>query len=118
MLCLTSCSVFMAANKKGTSVDQLTDCKTRSCLLTKGAVSLNTKKNKNGTLVEETFQVRKPTGFAARAAMHGALDVATFGIWEVAGTPMEGVMDQSEMYLVKVLYKNDGEEIRAIQLGQ
>lgn len=118
MLCLTSCSVFMAANKKGTSIDQLTECKTRSCLITKGAVSLNSKKNKNGSLAEETFQVRKPTGSASRAVMHGALDVATFGIWEVAGTPMEGVMGQNEMYLVKVLYKDDGEEIRAIQLGQ
>lgn len=117
-LLLTSCSVFMAANKSGVSLEELSVCRSKGCLLSKGAILVSSKKDKAGMVVEETYQAKKPVGSAARAAMHGVLDVATLGLWEVAGTPVEGVMNKKEMYVFKVLYKNDGEEIKAIQLAQ
>ena len=118
MLLLTSCSVFMAANKSGVSIEKINECRTRGCLIADGAIPISSKKNKDGSLAEEVFQVKKPTGSTSRAVMHGALDVATMGIWEVAGTPMEGVMGQKEMYAIKALYKGNGEDISAIQLVQ
>lgn len=33
----------------------------------------------------------------ARAVLHGAADVATLGLWEVIGTPIEGVANGTEV---------------------
>ncbi len=44
--------------------------------------------------------------------MHGLLDVATFGIWEVAGTPIEG-KKRGGFYVFKVEYDNDGTVLNA-----
>ena len=114
---LTSCSVFMAAKKEGVSIDQLSQCKTRACLISKGAIPIDSKKNDDGILIEETYQVQKAKGSASRAVMHGCLDVLTLGIWEVAGTPIEGSKGKKEMYSIKVHYEN-GENIKNIELVQ
>ena len=34
---------------------------------------------------------------AGRAVFHGVADIVTFGLWEVIGTPTEGVFDGKEM---------------------
>lgn len=49
--------------------------------------------------------------------MHGFLDVATFGIWEIAGTPIEGTLNKNEFYSVKVIYQKDGETIKSVLLS-
>jgi hypothetical protein len=36
---------------------------------------------------------------AARALLHGAADVATFGLWEVVGIPVETLADGADMQL-------------------
>ena len=41
-----------------------------------------------------------------RAAMHGTLDVVTFGLWELVGTPMEAMRGQK--YQMTVVYDADG----------
>ena len=115
LLLLSSCSVYMAANKQGTKVETIAACKTRVCLLANSAVSLQANKNKAGQLTSETFKVQRPTGSIARAAMHGALDVGTLGLWEAAGTPIEASQDKS-YYLVKAFYESDGNTIKRIQL--
>jgi hypothetical protein len=117
-LLLTSCSVFMAANHKGEDMTKLSTCKTKECLIAKGATVISSKKDKNGYLTEEVYQIRKPTGSTPRALMHGLLDISTLGIWEVVGTPMELVLNKKEMCIFKVIYKNKGEEIQAVQLAQ
>ena len=42
---------------------------------------------------------------AGRAIGHGAMDVLTFGLWEVVGTPIEGV--QGESYQATITYDRD-----------
>jgi hypothetical protein len=42
---------------------------------------------------------------AGRAIGHGAMDVLTLGLWEVVGTPIEGV--QGERYNATVTYGSD-----------
>lgn len=102
----------MAAQTGGTDVESISACKTRSCLIPKGAQAIKKVGN------TEFFQVQKPTGSAARAAMHGVLDVATFGIWEIAGTPIETVANKKEIYIIKATYSHDGETINSLQLAQ
>jgi len=114
---LCGCSVFMAANKSGTSIEKLGECRTRTCILSKDASPVHTKKDKKGNVIEESYHVKKPTGSAARSVMHGVLDVATFGIWEVAGTPIEGTLNKKDFYAIRVFYQEDGETIKAVQLN-
>jgi hypothetical protein len=43
---------------------------------------------------------------AARALLHGAADVATFGLWEVVGIPTETLADGTDVQL-EVYYDRD-----------
>ena len=117
LLFLSSCSVFMAAKKEGVSIDELNQCRSRSCIISKGAIPIESEKNESGEVIEETYQVQKPKGSAGRAAMHGVLDVFTLGLWEVAGTPIEGSMGEKEMYSIRIYYE-DGDKIKSIELVQ
>ena len=109
---LAACSVVMAAKSNGISPKQLTQCKTRSCLIAEGAVPINSSKNKQGKVYAETFRATMPTGSAARAAMHGLLDVGTMGLWEVAGTPIEAVKGKKTGYVIQAKYADDGSTIK------
>jgi hypothetical protein len=117
MLFLTSCSVFMAADKNGVSIEELSVCRTRECLLAKGATPISSEKNASNASASEVFKSRKPTGSTARAVMHGVLDLSTGFIWEIIGTPIELTLNKEEMYLFKVLYKNNSNEVKAVQLA-
>ena len=116
-LSLSSCSVFMAANKKGVDINELTACKTRGCVQGKGASLVSSMDGPSGTLIE-TYNVRKPTGSAGRAVMHGVLDVATLGIWEVAGTPIEGVQNKEEFVALQVTSDKTSGNISKIEVPQ
>lgn len=114
---LMSCSVYMASQKEGVSPDEIKQCKTRTCLLNKGAVTISQEMNKQEILTEEIFQAKRPSGSSGRAAVHGALDVATLGLWEGVAAPMEGVMNKPDKYGIKVKYKSNGEDIKSIMTG-
>lgn len=109
---MTACSVVMAARGHGVEPKELSRCKTRSCLIATGAKPIETEKNKQGKRISETFSADVPSGSAARAAMHGLLDVGTLGIWEVVGTPIEVVKGKKNSYVVAVKYANDGVTIK------
>jgi len=106
----------MAAKKEGVSIDELNQCRTRSCIIVKGAIPIDAKKNEYGEIIEETYQVQKPKGSAGRAVMYGVLDVFTLGIWEVVGTPIEGSVGKKEMYPIKIYYE-DGGKINRVEFG-
>ena len=110
---LSSCSVAMAANKSGVAMDKVQSCRTRGQMISTGAVVIGSETTANGELVE-CYQIQKEKGSAARALMHGALDVCTCGVWEVVGTPIEAC-DQKEFYCVKVFY-DESEVIKKIEL--
>lgn len=117
---LTSgCSVYMAAKgNDGTDLEEVQECKTRGCLIAEGAEPIGAQKDKHGHLISETFKIIKPTGSAARAVMHGVLDVATFGIWEIAGTPIEASLGKEKSTAIKVTYESDGSTIKGISIEQ
>lgn len=110
---LSSCSVVMAAKKEGTSIEKVQGCRTRGQFLSLGAKVISSERLA-GDLVE-VYQFQKEKGSAARAFMHGLLDVSTFGLWEVVGTPIESCVDDNGCFSLKVFYDNN-ENIKKVEL--
>lgn len=102
MAVFSSCSVAMAAKKEGTSLNQVQQCKTRTQFLGCGGKVVSSERTPNGNIVE-VYQFKKERGSAARALMHGVLDVSTCGLWEAIGTPIEAC-DSTEYFSTKVTY--------------
>jgi hypothetical protein len=111
---LTSCSVVMAAKKEGTSIDKVQACHSRGQFLSCGAIIVSSERLCTGELVE-TYQFQKERGSAARALMHGALDVSTLGLWEVVGTPIEVCVDEKTYFSIRVYY-DENEIAKKIEL--
>ena len=114
-LLLSGCSVYMASSKKGAEFDDLAACKTKTCLLAKGAEQLQIQGLPADT---DAYKVLKPQGSYGRAFMHGLLDVATIGLWEIAGTPIEGAFDHTKYYAIRVTYEAGTENIKQIALAE
>lgn len=111
---LSSCSVVMAAKREGTSIDKVQGCRTRGQFISSGAKVISSERLSCGDLVE-VYQFQKERGSAARAFMHGLLDVSTCGLWEVVGTPIEACVDDNGCFSLKVFYDRD-ENIKKIEL--
>ena len=104
-LFLNGCAVVMASKKKGVSLDEVSQCRTRSAVLAKSGVEIiDTNKDDDGNIVYEDYLIRKKTGSTGRAVMHGFLDVATLGVWEIVGTPMEGHYNKDTHIPVRIHY--------------
>lgn len=111
-LSISACSVVMASRSDGVSPQKINQCRTRNCLIAEGATPIDHKTNKDGEMVSENFRATMPTGSAARAVMHGLLDVSTLGVWEVAGTPIEAVKGKKTAYVINVQYERSGSTIK------
>ena len=103
LLATTSCSVVMAANKKGTNIETVRSSRSRSQILARAEKVISSETLPSGEIIE-IYQFKKETGSAARAFMHGMLDVGTLGLWEVVGTPVEACMLDNDYYTVKIYY--------------
>ncbi len=115
LLLVGGCSVYMAASKEGVDVETLNQCKTRACLIGDGAKPLKVANLPHNT---EVFKVLKHHGSTTRAVMNGLLDVATLGVWEVAGTPIEGSFDRNKYYLIQVVYVPGTQDIKQMALAR
>lgn len=112
---LSGCSVYMASNSEGMKPlefqKNLSKCNNRTCVLLMGPKVINSTKNADGTIVEE-YRFSLDMGSIPRAVMHGLLDVATLGIWEVAGTPIESSRKKSSYIFIKITYDKDENIVR------
>jgi hypothetical protein len=97
----------MAARKEGTNIDTVQSSRSRGQFISCGATVISSERLPTGELVE-VYQYKKEKGSAARALMHGVLDVGTCGLWEVLGTPIEACVDENKYFTIKVYY--DGNE--------
>jgi hypothetical protein len=103
---LSACSVGMALS--GNENPDLGAIKVGA---SRGEVEMHLGNPKNSTTLEDGRRVdtyeyeigNEPS--AARAIGHGAMDVMTLGLWEVIGTPIEGV--QGERYDATITYDRD-----------
>lgn len=113
---VSGCAVSRAANKEGVDIDDVLACQTRTCLIARGAEPLQGLKFDEANI--GAFRVRKATGSTLRALGHGVLDVMTFGLWEVVGTPLEGALNRTQYYGLKVTFAADGETINRMQVAK
>ena len=92
---ITGCSVFMAAKqpeKKDTKM--LAVGVPRAVILAEFGAPVSTVKNGDETV--DIFSFKQGYGKAAkfgRMMFHGVADVATLGLWEIIGTPVESGFD-------------------------
>lgn len=92
---LCGCSVFMAMHgKPDANLGIVNIGQDRSVIIANlGQPSKTVMVNGKKTDTFELQQGNAPSG--GRALAHGALDVLTFGGWEIIGTPVEGMQGKS-----------------------
>ena len=73
-----------------------------------GVEILQTERDENGVIISEDYFVQKKKGSVFRAIMHGVLDLATLGAWEIIGTSGRDVKRGKEGVPVRVFYTEDG----------
>ena len=106
---LAGCSVYMATKQPDAkNVDLFTVGTSRTLMLAEFGMPAATE-TKNG----RTYEIFKfVNGYTAgakagRAVFHGAADVVTLGLWEVVGTPTEGVFFTGDEMVFRVRYDKD-----------
>ncbi|WP_205788985.1 hypothetical protein [Methylocystis rosea] len=106
---LAGCSVYMATKQPDAkNVDLFTVGTSRTLMLAEFGMPAATE-TKNG----RTYEIFKfVNGYSAgtkagRAVFHGAADVVTLGLWEVVGTPTEGVFFTGDEMVFRVRYDKD-----------
>jgi hypothetical protein len=113
----SGCSVFMAAKQPDErNVDLFAVGTPRSVLLAEFGLPVVSEIRDDRK--HEIFKFRQ--GYSAgakagRAVFHGAADVLTLGLWEVAGTPIEGTFNGDEMAF-EVIYDEDDRISQVIAL--
>ena len=87
---LASCSVGMAMHgKEDVNLSSITVGQDRSIVLMHLGQPYRTFANEDGRV--DTYSVERGNApSVGRAAGHAVMDLLTFGIWEVIGTPIEG----------------------------
>ena len=106
---ITGCSVFMAAKqpeKKDTKM--LAVGVPRAVLLAEFGAPVSTVKNGDETV--DIFSFKQGYGKAAkfgRMMFHGVADVATLGLWEIIGTPVESGFDGNNIAYQITYDQND-----------
>jgi hypothetical protein len=93
----------MAAKHEGVSESDIRDCETRLCFLKLGSEILDKKESADGSLTE-IYRVKRERGSTIRSLGHGVLSLGTLGIWNVVGTPIEGLMSSEEFIVFRVFY--------------
>lgn len=104
-MCLAGCSVYQASSDDGISPFTVIQCKDRNELLSSGMQLISERTLPNGKFLETYRGIASKSGVNyLRALGYGVLDVATLGLWEVAGTPIEGaITTRGKRYIVATL---------------
>lgn len=110
----TGCSVFMAASgTPDANIGAITIGQPRETVLVHLGQPARTVQNEGGMLdVFELERGNEPS--IGRAALHGAMDLLTFGAWEIIATPMEAFA--GEKYQLTVEY-DDAARVKRIYSG-
>ena len=103
-----------ASKQKGATAADIGKCETRACfvgLLDYGGKILVSDKQPDGSL-EEIYQVQRRKGSTLRSFTHGILSVATLGIWNVVGYPIEGFVSSADYIVYRVVYDAQGQPVK------
>ncbi len=113
----TGCSVFMAAKqpeKKDTKI--LVVGVPRATVLSELGAPISTVRKGSETI--DIFSFKQGYGKAAkfgRAMFHGVADIATLGLWEIVGTPVESSFDGNNV-AYQIIYDEHDNVKNVIQL--
>ncbi len=110
---LTSCSVMMAADSKGTSIETIQKATTRDDLIACGASLISSEQFEKKRI--DIFKVSREKGSISRALINGLLDISTAFFWELAATPIEISYAKDVFYNVKVTFDRK-DNIQAIEI--
>ena len=118
LLMLTGCSVGMAlSGDRNPDIGAVQVGSTRGEAEMQLGSPVRTSASQGGTRIDVyEYQIGNEPS-AGRAIAHGAMDVLTFGLWEVAGAPIEAV--QGEKYEAHVTYDEQDRitDIRTRKVG-
>lgn len=118
LLFSSGCSVFMAIDQPGKkNVDLFRVGTPGSVLLGEfGAPAVSETRSGRKYEIFKFVQGYSTGAKAGRALVHGAADVATFGLWEVVGTPTEAIFSGDEMaYEVSYDQDNKVDEVTTLK---
>lgn len=106
---LSGCSVFMAAKQPDAkNLDLMKVGTPRAMLLAEfGMPTVSETREGHKYEIFKFVNGYSAGAKAGRAVFHGAADVVTLGLWEVVGTPTEGVFSGDEMAFQVRYDKND-----------
>jgi len=106
---ISGCSVFMAAKQPDAkNVGLFKVGIPRGMLLAEfGLPTVSEVRDGKKTEIFKFVQGYSAGAKAGRAVFHGVADVLTIGLWEVVGTPMEGVFNGNEMVYEVSYDEND-----------
>lgn len=117
---MSGCSVFMAAKQPDAKNVELFKIGTpRSMLLAEFGLPM-VSEIRNGKKIEifKFVQGYSSGAKAGRAVFHGVADVLTLGLWEVVGTPTEGVFNGNELVFEVSYDENDRiDQVIALKKG-
>jgi hypothetical protein len=120
MLATSACSVYKASTQPGVKdLNVLKEGTPRALVISEFGVP-TVAEQKNGKRVEfYNFKQGYHTSTkAARALFHGAADVVTLGLWEVVGTPIEGMVDGTDMSIEIMYDETDRLEKMVVHKGK
>lgn len=118
----SGCSVYMSARLPEKKNLALLNAGTdRDLLIAEFGVPIYSEKLENGDK-KEIYTFVQGYGKAARfgrTIWHGAADVASLGLWEIIGTPIESTFDGKKVS-VSVIFDNNNQvkEARVLQLNE
>ncbi len=113
----SGCAVYMAANQPAKKdVTVLKAGSPRSTVIAELGAPVHTSE-RVGLKVDVYNFVQGYTGVerGARAVLHGAADVATFGLWEIVGTPIEGAVNGTKVS-VEVSYDKEDRVVKVVPI--
>jgi hypothetical protein len=115
LLLLTGCSVGMAMS--GTEIQDTSILflgAPRHVVMTKIGPPETSTKNEDGERIDSYLITKGNEPSIGRAAVHAGLDVLSFGLWEVVGTPLEMGAGRENKSRYIILYDKD-DKIKDIQ---
>lgn len=98
---ISGCSVFMAAKQpEKKNIELLRIGTPRALLVSEFGLPISSS-SLNGEKVEifKFIDGYSAGAKAGRAVFHGAADIVTLGLWEIIGTPTEGVFNGDEIVI-------------------
>ena len=116
-LLLSACSVVMATqSREGSNLTAVNQGASRGEVERVLGAPIETTDTSEGRWYTYRY-VKAKRASAGRAIAHGALDVVTLGLWEIAGTPIEIISDDKHGR-IRVLYDDESDRvIRVRKLG-